>query len=161
VSKIQGQAPTLASLFQNLPADGPIQRVYAFGSATAAVVAEGAVKPPSGLVISPQDIALLKIATTVQYTSEFAEDAPWLLSHLASELTQAVAVAENASILSAFGSTSGILTGTGTTVTAIDVIGAAIAAAEALNGVTPNAVVVHPSVLGVLRAAKASTAGSF
>ena len=154
-------AYAFANLFRQLPADGPTQRVYSFGSATAAVVAEGATKPASGLVVTPTDVPMIKLATTVQYTSEFAEDASFLLAHLAAELSSAVVVAENASILSTINSTSGILTGTSTTATAIDLISTSIAGQEALNGVSPTAVIVNPSVLGVLRAAKASTGGSY
>ena len=150
-----------ANLFRQLPADGPTQRVYSFGSATAAVVAEGAAKPDSGLVITSKDVPMVKVATTVQYTSEFAEDAPQLLAFLASELSSAVVTAENASILAAINGTVGILTGTSTTATAIDLISTSIAGQEALNGVSPSAVIVNPSVLGVLRAAKASTGGSY
>jgi len=156
-----GTAFPIASLFANEAADGPTVRFYQMSAATAAITAEGAAKPDSGLAVTAVDVALKKIATLVKFTDEFADDAPFLLRHLQQELTSAVIVAENASILASIGAASGIQTGTGTTATALDVIADAIAAAEALNGITPTAVVVNPSVLGTLRKAKASTAGSY
>jgi HK97 family phage major capsid protein len=96
-----------------------------------------------------------------QFTTELAEDAPFLVAHVQAELGMAIAQAENARILNTFNATSGIHTGTGATTAVVDVVADAIAAAEAFSGKTPTAVVAHPNVVAALRKAKASTAGSY
>lgn len=151
----------LASLFRSEPTDSPSIRYYRLGGATAGVVAEGGTKPDSGVTITPVDVLLEKIATTVRFSDEFSDDAAFLLSYLERELASAVITKENAEILATFAATSGVLTGTGTTATAIDVIADAIAGQEALNGSPPSAVVVHPTVLATVRKAKASTGGDY
>ena len=105
------------------------------------------------------DVVLEKIATTCQFSDEFAEDAGSLLSHLSAELASAVVVKENAEILAAFAATVGILTVTSTKALAIDAYASAIASQEAVNGSTPTALVTSPSDLAVLRQTKASTGG--
>jgi HK97 family phage major capsid protein len=54
-----------------------------------------------------------------------------------------------------------VLTGTGATTAAIDVIADAIAGQEAINGSAPTAVVVNPTVMAALRKVKASTGGEY
>lgn len=151
----------LASLFQNLPADGPSQRYYRFSSGTAATVAEGGLKPDAGVGITAVDLLIAKIATTAQFSDEMAEDAPFLVSYLQAELTAAVLAAENAAIVATFGSTSGVLTGTSTAATVVDLLATAIGGQEALSGITPSAVVVNPSVLATIRTTKATTSGVY
>ncbi len=51
-------------------------------TATAAVVAEGALKPDAGVTTTAVDLALEKIATTSKVSDELAEDAPFLLAQL-------------------------------------------------------------------------------
>ncbi len=151
----------LAALFPNQPADGPSVRFYVMGGATAAVVAEGGTKPDSGLTITPRDVTIEKIATTVRFSDEFADDAPYLLSYLSAELSSAVVVRENAEILSTFSLTSGVNVATGTKATAIDVFADTIATQEAVNGQLPTALIVSPVDLAVVRKAKASTGGEY
>ena len=144
-----------------MPADGPVQRYYRMGAGTAAVVAEGALKPDAGITITAVDLTLAKIACLAQYTDEMAEDAPYLVSHLSSELSAAVLAAENAAILTTFGSTSGVLTGTGATADVVDLVAAAVSGQEAISGNTPSAVIANPAVVSAIRQAKASTAGAY
>lgn len=151
----------ISTLFRSEAATGPSIRYYVLGGATAGVVPEGGQKPDSGLTITAKDVLLEKVATLVRFSDEFAEDASFLLGFLQAELTSAVVTKENSEILATFGSTSGVLTGTGATATALDLIADAIAGQEALNGSTPTAVVVHPNVLAALRKVKATTGGDY
>jgi HK97 family phage major capsid protein len=152
--------PPVASLFRNEPADGPVQRVYTFTAGSAAVVAEGAVKPDANLQISPTDIPLKKLATTTSWSTELADDAPALLAQLEIELRSAVLSAENVEVLSSL-TASGITTGTATAATLIDAIGSAIASQESLSGLTPTAALVAPATLAALRSQKAVGGGSY
>jgi len=151
----------LASLFRNEPAAGPVQRFYRMTSGTAAVVAEGALKPDSGISFTAVDLAIAKLACTAQFTDEMAEDAPFLVAFLQTELAAAIAAAENAAILSAFNAASGVLTGTGATATVVDLIADAISGQEAISGKTPVAVITHPTVVSTIRKAKTSGGGDY
>jgi HK97 family phage major capsid protein len=151
----------LSTLFRAEAAPGPSVRYYRLGDATADVVAEFGTKPDSGVSIEPVDLTLTKIATTVRFSDEFAEDASFLLGFLERELTSAVITRENVAVLATFNATSGVLTGTGAAGTVIDLIADAIAGQEALNGASPSAVVVNPTVLATIRKAKASTGGDY
>lgn len=64
----------------NEPAGGPSIRYYRIGGATADVVPEFGLKPDSGLSITAVDVLLEKIASTVRFSDEYAEDAPFLLN---------------------------------------------------------------------------------
>jgi HK97 family phage major capsid protein len=156
-----GGAFPLSSLFTQEQAEGPVVRYYRMGAGTAGVVAEGAPKPDAGVSITSVDLALEKLACTAQFSDEMADDAPYLVNYLAAELQAAVATAENARILNTFGSTSGILTASGATADAPDVIADAIAGQEAISGKTPTAVVANPSVIAAIRKSKASTSGTY
>lgn len=151
----------LSTLFRSQEAPGPSIRYYRLGDATADVVAEFGTKPDSGVTIQPVDLVLTKIATTVRFSDEFAEDAGFLLDYLERELTAAVVSKENAEVLATFNATSGVLTGTGAAGTVIDLLADAVAGQEALNGASPTAVVVNPTVLATIRKAKASTGGDY
>jgi HK97 family phage major capsid protein len=154
-------AVPLSTLFRNEEAPGPSIRYYRLGDATADVVEEFGTKPDSGVTITPVDVLLSKVATTVKFSDEFAEDAAFLLAFLQRELTSAVITKENAEVLATFNATSGVLTGTGEAAAVIDLVADAIAGQEALNGSTPSAVVVNPSALATIRKAKAATGGDY
>lgn len=151
----------LATLFRAEPALGPVQRYYRMGAGTAAIVAEGALKPDAGISITGVDLAISKIAATTQFTDEMTDDAPYLVQWLGQELTAAVIDAENTAILDTFAATSGVLTGTGAAATVVDLVADAIAGQEAVSGLTPSAVVAHPNVIADIRQAKASTSGDY
>jgi hypothetical protein len=151
----------ISSLFNNQDAPGPTIRYYQVTAGTAAVVAEGAAKPDAGITITPKDLPMEKLAATAQYSTEMSEDAPYLVDHLSTELIAAVAAAENARILAAFGAASGILTGSGTTATIVDILADAIASQEAVSGKTPTAVIANPSVVATIRKAKSSGSGDY
>lgn len=70
-------------------APGPSIRYYRLGDATADVVPEFGVKPDAGVTITPVDV-LTKVATTVKFSDESAEDAAFLLTYLERELASAV-----------------------------------------------------------------------
>jgi HK97 family phage major capsid protein len=147
----------IASLFPNEPASGPTIRYYRMDGATADVVAEGALKPDSGVTITPVDVALSKIATLANFSDEMVEDASYLIGYLQAELTSAVIVRENKAILDTFTGTSGVLTGTGLATDVVDLVADAISGHEAISGNTPSAVIAHPNVVATIRKAKAST----
>lgn len=151
----------LSTLFRSEPAPGPSIRYYRLGNATAGVVAELGIKPDSGATIEPVDVLLKKVATLVTFSDEFAEDAAFLLAYLQQELSSSVISRENSEVLATFAATSGVLTGTGVAASVIDLVADAVAGQEALNGTTPSAVVVNPTVLATIRKAKASTGGSY
>lgn len=151
----------LASLFMQAPADGPSVRYYRTTAGTAAVVAEGALKPDAGVSFAAVDLVLSKLACTAQYTTEMSEDAPFLLKFLEQELVAAIIAAENALVVSTFTATSGILTATGVAATIIDMIADAVAAQEAISGTTPAAILAAPSVIATIRKSKASTSGVY
>lgn len=151
----------LASLFRTEQAGGPTVRYYRLGDATAGVVAEAGLKPDSGVTIGAVDLALTKVATTTKFSDELADDASFLTGFLEQELVAAVITKENSEIITTFGSTSGVLTKTGLATDALDVVADAIAGQESLNGSTPTAVVVHPTVMATLRKVKASTGGDY
>jgi len=151
----------LATLFRTEQAGGPSIRYYVLDDATADVVAEGQPKPDSGVTITPKDVLLEKIATTLRFSDELSDDSSFLIPYLQGELVSAVITKENAEILATFNATSGVLTGGGDTDTALDVIADAIAGQEALNGSAPSAVVVNPVVMAALRKVKASTGGDY
>ena len=76
----------LSSLFRQEQAPGPTIRYYRMGAGTAAVVAEGVLKPDAGVTITPVDLSLEKLACLSQFSTEMAEDAPFLVSYLQAEL---------------------------------------------------------------------------
>lgn len=151
----------LATLFRTEPASGPSVRYYVLDAATAGVVAEGQPKPDAGVTITPKDVLLAKVATTVRFSDELSDDSSFLIPYLQSELVSAVITRENAEILAAFNATSGVLTGTGAMSAALDVVADAIAGQEGINGSAPSAVVVNPTVMAALRKVKASTGGDY
>jgi HK97 family phage major capsid protein len=151
----------LASLFANEPADGPVQRYYRATAGTAAIVAEGAPKPDAGIAFTAVDLTLSKIAGLAGYTDEMEADASFLVGQLEQELIAAVVAAENKLCLDTFAATSGVLTGSGTTATVVDLVATAIASMEAISGITPVGFIAHPSVVSTIRQAKASTSGVY
>lgn len=151
----------LSQLFNVEATNSPVIRFYVLGGATAGATGEAQPKPDSGVTVTPKDVAVAKIATTVRFSDELAEDASFLVRFLQQELVNAVVTTENAQIVAALGAASGISTASGTTATVIDVAATVIASMTALNGAPPAAFVVHPTVLGGIRTAKASGAGSY
>ncbi|WP_185994852.1 phage major capsid protein [Nocardioides campestrisoli] len=151
----------IASLFRQEPAAGPTTRYYRFDGAEADIVAEGALKPDAGLSITPVDVALAKIAVLTSFSDEMSEDAPYLVAHLAAELSNAVVTRENQAILDTFNAVSGLLTGTGAAGNVVDLVADAVAGQEAISGVTPSAIIAHPATIATIRKARAdgSTGG--
>jgi HK97 family phage major capsid protein len=151
----------LAGLFANEPAAGPSQRYYTFGGATAAVVAEGTEKPASGMAITPHDAVLVKLAVVQSISTELEMDAPQVVGQIGQELLRAVAVAENAHIVGAWGAAVGIDTDTSTDAELIDKIADAIATQTSASGAAPGAVVLSPTVLSTLRKFRGAPGGNY
>lgn len=152
---------SLRNLFDVQLAPGPTVRYYVVGNGTAAVVAEGALKPDAGITTSPVDAALVKIALTFQVSDELREDAPFLVDAIQRQAVRGVLVKENEEIVAALAGASGILTATGASANALDIIATEIGDQQAINGVQPTALVLNPTNLAAIRVAKASTGGSY
>jgi len=156
-----GGVVELRGLFTQQQADGPTVRYYTMTSGTAAVVAEGALKPDAGIITTPVDRALTKLANTFKVSDELGEDAPYLARSIQDQAMRALFSAENTHIIGALNAASGIMVATGTQAAALDALAAAIGAAESANGATPRAVVASPVDVAKLRQLKAATAGSY
>jgi HK97 family phage major capsid protein len=154
-------ARPLRGLFTEAVAGGPTVRYYTLSTGTAAVVPEGTLKPDAGVVTTAVDKPLVKIAATFQVSDELAEDAGFLINAIARAVTTGVLAKENQQIVAALGGTSGVVTATGDTDAAIDVFAGAIGQQEAVNGITPTALVINPTDLAVVRQTKASTGGTY
>ncbi len=154
-----GQA--LSELFEQAVATGPTVRVYRMSTGSATVVAEGTLKPDAGVVTTAVDTALKKIAATFSISDELVEDAPFLIASIQRQVTLAVLVRENIELVAALSGALGAITSTGTKAAAIDVLAAAIGAAEGVNGLTPSAILMAPADVTVVRQTKASTGGSY
>lgn len=152
-------AVSLRDLFQVEQANSGNVRYYTVGAGTADVVAEGATKPDLGASITPHDDALQKVAAVFSYTDELAEDAGFLLQYIGREAMKAVLVKENALIVSALGSATGIATSTGTDADVFDVLAGAIATQQAANGLTPAALIANPIDVGKMRTVKSTGSG--
>lgn len=154
----------LRDLFQAASASGATVRYYTLGNPDAtdvAIVAEGGLKPESETAYAAVDAALVKLATRWTITDELGEDAPFLVSEIQKSVLRNVLVRENKLVIDTIAATSGILTGTSTAATLLDLLATEIGESEAINGVTPTALLLNPSNLSAVRVAKASTAGSY
>lgn len=151
----------IASLFRQEAASGPTMRYYRFDGAEADIVAEGGLKPDAGLTISPVDVALAKIAVLTTFSDEMSDDAPYLVSHLASELSNAVITRENQAILDTLNGVSGLMVSTGAAATVVDLVADAVAGQEAISGLTPSAIIAHPVTIATIRKTKAQTSGVY
>lgn len=159
-SPIGTGAYPLRDLFSKAEAPGPTIRYYQMGAGTSAVVAEGGLKPDAGASVTAKDASLIKLASTFQISDELREDADFLMGAITREVVTGTLRKENEQIVTAL-TTSGVLTATGTTAEALDVVATAIGGQEAINGVTPGALILNPADLAALRKAKASTGGTY
>jgi HK97 family phage major capsid protein len=151
----------LASLFPEQPADGPLIRYYRMTAGTADLVNEAAPKGDAGIAVTSVDLALDKIAATAQVSTEMQMDAGFVVQQVENELQQAILARENKLIVDSFGTTSGVLTGTGPTANVVDLVAAAIASMEGFSGLSPVAVIANPTVVSTIRQAKASGSGEY
>ncbi len=129
-----GGVVELRGLFTYQQADGPTVRYYRMTSGTAAVVAEGALKPDAGIVTTAVDTSLVKLAATFKVSDELGEDAPYLARSIQDQAMRALFSAENTHIIGALNAASGVMVATGTQAGALDALAAAIGAAESANG---------------------------
>ena len=125
------------------------------------VVPEGGLKPELTAGITPVDKNLDKIAVRFTYTDELAEDANFLVAYINREATRSVLLRENQLIADALEAVAGSMTGTGAKGDVIDVIAAAIGAAEATNGITPTRIIANPIDVADIRTLKASGSGEY
>lgn len=152
--------PQILSLFPNEPSTGPVMRVYKTSTAaTAGAVAEGAAKPAAGLVLSPQDITMQKLAVIQKVSEEFRMDMPNFFAQIPAELARAIAVSENTYAYGVISGDSGLSTGTSANVQ--DGVADAIATLFADFGVQADGLVLNPADLAAARKATATGSGVY
>lgn len=150
----------LADLFPHEVAAGPTVRVYrVLNVATAAQVAEGAVKPMSGLTQDHEDIPLIKFAVRDRISREAIMDYPAFQSVLSGELVNSVISQQSTYAVTTALAASGIQVVTNASL--FDGIATAKSQLLTLTGWKADAVVVNPADLATAEQAKASTSGVY
>lgn len=141
----------IADLFPQLRTESPTVRFYSLSAATAGIVAEGALKPDAGTAATPHDVALVKIANTIKVSDELREDAEAVWAAIIAESALGVLRKENDYVVTTLTGASGVLTASGAKSDALGLLADAIAAAESLNGVSPDVILAHPLDVAELR----------
>ena len=147
-----------ADLFSNATISGNaityfLQDAY---EGTPAVTAEGAKKPQNSTGFTPTTLALSKIAAYIKETDEILYDEPFLASEVQNSLIYQLGKVEDAHIINAVGSTSGIGAETydGTNVTFADGILASIMKVKSDSAYDASVVIINPADLFTLLTAK-------
>lgn len=151
----------LAALMLQETALSPNVRTTRIGTGTAAIVAEGALKPDANVDVTSIDVAVKKIAAHFTITTESRDDVPGTIEAVGQQVIKAVVSKENDEIVAAWNGASGALTANATAATLVDDIATAIGMSESANGQTPTAIVVNPIDLAVIRKAKASGSSEY
>lgn len=162
---IQAPSPATATALRDLfdahqAAPGPVIRYYTIGNGSAAVVAEGDLKPDAGVTTGHVDAPLVKLAATFRYSDELSTDAAFLVREIGNNVVRAVLAQENAQIVAAWTNSDHMLFN-GTPDAAIDAVAGAIGQSESFNGVSPTTLVAHPVDVAAMRTAKAATSGVY
>ena len=149
-----------ADLFTNATISGNaityfLQDAY---EGTPAVTAEGAKKPQNSTGFTSKTLALSKIAAFIKETDEILYDEPFLASEVQNSLIYQLGKVEDATIINAVGSTSGIGAETydGTNVTFADGILASIMKVKSDSAYDASVVIINPADLFDLLTAKDS-----
>ena len=147
-----------ADLFSNATISGNaityfLQDAY---EGTPAVTAEGAKKPQNSTGFTPTTLALSKIAAYIKETDEILYDEPFLASEVQNSLIYQLGKVEDAHIINAVGSTSGIGAETydGTNVTFAAGILASIMKVKSDSAYDASVVIINPADLFTLLTAK-------
>lgn len=121
-----------------------------------AVTAEGAKKPQNSTGFTSKTLALSKIAAFIKETDEILYDEPFLASEVQNSLIYQLGKVEDATIINAVGSTSGIGAETydGTNVTFADGILASIMKVKSDSAYDASVVIINPADLFTLLTAK-------
>ena len=147
-----------ADLFSNATINGNAITYFLQGAyeGTPAVTAEGAKKPQNSTSFEPKTLALSKIAAYIKETDEILYDEPFLASEVQNSLIYQLGKVEDATIINAVGSTSGIGAETydGTTVTFADGILASIMKVKSDSAYDASCVIINPADLFTLLTAK-------
>lgn len=154
---------SLRSLFPVEAVETPVIRYYKVSAPTGGpdVVAEGALKPDIINDVVPVDGTVVKLAGKFKITMELDRDVPDVVNELLAQAGRALITRENTLVLSTMAGASGIATATGLKSAALETIATAIGGQEALNGVTPAAIVMNPADLAMIRVQKSSGSGEF
>ncbi|NHA01890.1 hypothetical protein G5V59_25670 [Nocardioides sp. W3-2-3] len=91
-------ATALRDLFLVTEAKGPSERWYSMTNPEAGdvdIVAEGGLKPESGITYTPHDSSMVKIATRYSLTTEMSTDAPFMVQAVQMSVVRAVLAREN------------------------------------------------------------------
>lgn len=92
----------ILTLIPTAAATSPVIRYYVTtGTATAAAVAEGGLKPESSITYTPVDVEATKIAHRIRVTDEALVDIPAFVAVLQQDMVAGVIEAENAALLAA------------------------------------------------------------
>lgn len=145
---------------------GIVEYYTTTGTAAAAAVAEGAVKPASSFTHARKTATAVKLAHRVQVTDELLSDFPSFRSLLMSDMVAGVIAKENDQLLNGDGSganmtgmlaTSGIQTRARSTETNLDCLELAITDLRSSGRfVEPDAIVMHPANFSATRRLKDS-----
>ncbi|MGH3424246.1 MAG: phage major capsid protein [Nocardioidaceae bacterium] len=151
--------PRVASLFTSQTTESPTVRTYVVSQpATAEVVAEGAAKPDSGVLVTGIDLKVTKIAAYAKVTTELIADFGSFTGVISGELSRSIVARENgeltSTLLAAPLATQASSAGIG-----VDETADAIATLQAL-GIAPDAIVMAPTRLATVRKQQAAN-GSY
>ena len=138
----------VADFFSNAQISGNAITYFLQGAyeGTPAATAEGAKKPQNSTSFEPKTLALTKIAAYIKETDEILYDEPFLASEVQNSLIHQVGKVEDATIINAILSTSGIGAAdyNGTTVTFADGILKAIQKVKSDSAYDASVVVLNP-----------------
>lgn len=153
----------LRDLFRQESTESPVVRYYTVGATSGGpgIVGEGELKPEMQNVITAEDGQMVKLAGRFVHTTEFDEDAEWLAVEILNQAVLALIARENKLVVDTMAGASGVVTATGAKADALEVIASAIGGQESLNGVTPSAIVLHPTDYAAIRMAKSTGSGEY
>lgn len=154
----QPRRNAVADFFSNATISGNAITYFIQGAyeGTPAVTAENAKKTQNSTSFTGTTLALSKIAAYIKETDEIIYDAPFLASEVSNSLVYQIGKVEDATIISAIGSTVGIGAETydGTNVTFADGILSSILKVKSDAAYDASVVIVNPADLFTLLTAK-------
>ena len=160
------QRPTVAGLLSAGVLSGTSLTYFVQGATTGAIaaIAENTEKPGLVFSVAPVSETLAKIAGTTKITDETAEDAPAVVSMINAQLTQLLALAEEAQLVDGTGTApniKGILRRSGLQAEAsaakldnADALYRATTKIQLATGLSADGLVIHPTDYQNLRLAK-------
>lgn len=156
-------AVSLRDLFPVVETESPVIRYYTLGELSGGpdIVEEGGLKPEIVSTVTPHDASMVKLAGRVVHTTEFDEDASTVATEFMRQALMQLVRRENQLVLDQMDAASGVLTASGDVAKPLDAIATAIGEQEALNGFTPERIVLHPADLAAMRLSKSTGSGEY